>query len=169
MNKQLFYVVFKTYGGWVGILSSPLGLRRIIWQEPSEKQALSSLGVDDGTKPAPKQYEDLIQRFKDYFSGKRVDFPDKLDLSGGTPFQRSVWQAARLIPYGQTQSYGWIAKKIGKPGAARAVGQALGKNPLSIVVPCHRIIAGDGKLGGFTGGLKYKKYLLALEKVDYKG
>lgn len=165
MSDKLTYAVFKTNGGWVGILGSPAGLRRVIWQEPSEKQALISLGVNGAVKG---QYENLIRRFKDYFSGKRVDFPDKVDLSEGTPFQRAVWQAARLIPYGQKQSYGWIAKKIGKPGAARAVGQALGRNPLSIIVPCHRVIAGDGKLGGFTGGLAAKKRLLALEKVNYK-
>jgi methylated-DNA-[protein]-cysteine S-methyltransferase len=165
MGNKLSYTVFNTDGGWVGILGSPAGLRRVIWQATSEKQTLNSLGVNGAVKG---RYDELVRRFKDYFSGKRVYFPDKLDLNGSTPFQCAVWQAARLIPYGQTKSYGWIAKKIGKPGAARAVGQALGRNPLLIVVPCHRVIAGDGKLGGFTGGLKLKKYLLALEKVNYK-
>lgn len=165
MNDKLSYTVFDIGGSWVGILGSPSGLRRVIWGEPSEKQALISLNVNGAAKG---QYADLVRRFKDYFASKRVDFTDKLDLSGGTPFQCAVWQAARLIPYGKTQSYGWIARKIGQPGAARAVGNALGKNPLSIIVPCHRVIAGDGTLGGFTGGLKYKKQLLALEKVNYK-
>ncbi|MBN1692717.1 MAG: MGMT family protein [Dehalococcoidales bacterium] len=96
--------------------------------------------------------------------GQRVDFPDKLDLQGATDFQRKVWEATKQIPYGQTRSYEWVAKQVGKPGAARAVGQALGKNPLPVVVPCHRVITCDGKSGGFGGGLAMKKRLLALEK-----
>lgn len=165
MNKQLSYAVFKTEGGWVGILSSSAGLLRTTLLQPSEKRALDSLGIN-GAIPAKRQFEDLIRRFQNYFSGKRIDFPDKLDLSEATPFQRSVWDAARRIPYGQTESYGWIARKTGKPGAARAMGQALGKNPLPIIVPCHRVISSDGNLGGFTGGLAMKKRLLALEKKD---
>jgi len=74
-----------------------------------------------------------------------------------------VWQATRLIPYGETRSYLWVAVQIGKPGAARAVGQALGRNPLPVIIPCHRVIASDGGLGGFTGGLVMKRRLLELE------
>jgi methylated-DNA-[protein]-cysteine S-methyltransferase len=166
VNKQLSYTVFKTEGGWVGILSSSAGLLRTTLLQPSEKQALDSLGINDGAIPATRQFEDLIQRFQKYFSGRRTDFPVKLDLSEATPFQRFVWDATRRIPYGQTESYGWIAHKIGKPGAARAVGQALGKNPLPIIVPCHRVISSGGNLGGFSGGLTIKKRLLALEKRD---
>ena len=80
-------------------------------------------------------------------------------------FRRLVWEATRLIPYGETRSYGWVAKQIGKPHAARAVGQALGKNPFLIIVPCHRVIAGDGTLGGFGGGLEMKQTLLEMEKT----
>jgi len=101
-----------------------------------------------------------------YFTGQRVDFPDRLDLSGATPFQRGVWQAARLIPYGETRSYAWVAGQIGKPKAARAVGQALGRNPLPLIVPCHRVLAADGGIGGFSGGVEMKKYLLAHEMAD---
>lgn len=84
-----------------------------------------------------------------------------------TPFQQAVWRACMTIPAGQTRSYGWIAKKIGKPGAARAVGSALGANPFAPVVPCHRVIKSDGALGGFSapGGLKAKLALLKKEKV----
>jgi len=80
-----------------------------------------------------------------------------------------VWQATRLIPYGETRSYLWVAVQIGKPGAARAVGQALGRNPLPVIVPCHRVIAADGGLGGFTGGLEMKRRLLELETTAKAG
>ncbi|MFH1652060.1 MAG: MGMT family protein, partial [Chloroflexota bacterium] len=99
------------------------------------------------------------------FRGVPVAFPDALDLEAATEFQRRVWRAAREIPYGETRSYAWIAGKLGQPGATRAVGQALGRNPLLIVIPCHRVLAGDGSLGGFRGGLPWKKFLLGLEKV----
>ncbi|MGD0779925.1 MAG: methylated-DNA--[protein]-cysteine S-methyltransferase [Dehalococcoidales bacterium] len=164
MRQKTSYIVFKMAVGWVGILGSPTGLRCITLPQPSEKQALTALGIDDKATPAKEYFQDLIRRFRDYFNGRRADFPDKLDLNEATPFQRKVWQAARRIPYGQTRSYGWIARQIGKPGAARAVGQALGKNPLPIIIPCHRVLSSDGGLGGFSGGLKMKKYLLALEK-----
>jgi methylated-DNA-[protein]-cysteine S-methyltransferase len=168
MESQLAYAVFETEGGWVGVLGSAAGLRRVTAFGTSEKDALVSLGLSNRALPPKGDYTDLARRFQSYFQGKRVDFPDKLDLSEGTAFQRKVWEAARKIPYGQTHSYGWLAQQIGQPQAARAVGQAIGKNPLTIVVPCHRVIAGDGTIGGFTGGVKYKKRLLALEKISYQ-
>ncbi|GAH65608.1 unnamed protein product, partial [marine sediment metagenome] len=90
-------------------------------------------------------------------------FPDRLDLSGATDFQRKVWETTRLIPYGETRSYAWVAEQIKQPRALRAVGQALGRNPLPIIVPCHRVVASNGKPGGFTGGIEVKKRLLHLE------
>jgi methylated-DNA-[protein]-cysteine S-methyltransferase len=165
MHQQLFYSVFKTAAGWVGILGSSAGLVRITLPEPSEKEAVSSLG-DNFSKStlSPYHFEDLIKRFQTYFSGRRADFPDILDLSEATSFQREVWEVARRIPYGQTRSYAWVAGQLGKLGAARAVGQALGKNPLPIIIPCHRVLASSGSLGGFSGGLEMKKYLLTMEK-----
>jgi O-6-methylguanine DNA methyltransferase len=88
-----------------------------------------------------------------------------MDLSSGTDFQRRVWRALQKIPRGQTRSYGWVARKIGRPKAARAVGTACGANPVPIIIPCHRVIASDGSLGGFGGGLPLKRRLLALEKA----
>lgn len=108
-------------------------------------------------------FADLVERLKVYFDGRKVTFTDELDLSGATPFQRGVWERTRLIPYGETRSYLWVARQIGKPGAMRAVGQALGRNPLAIIVPCHRVIASDGGLGGFGGGVEMKRYLLWME------
>ena len=94
-----------------------------------------------------------------------MKFHCRLDLSSGTLFQQKVWRALQTIPRGETRSYAWVAKKIGKPKAARAVGAACGANPVPIIVPCHRVIAGDGSLGGFGGGPALKKRLLALEGV----
>ena len=115
---------------------------------------------------SPDLFDDLMERFKSYLSGHQLTFPDKLDFSGATPFQREVWQATRLIPCGETRSYRWVADQIGNPKAVRAVGQALGSNPLPIIVPCHRVVASDGKLGGFSGGLEMKKLLLCLEATS---
>jgi len=98
-----------------------------------------------------------------YFSGHRVTFPDELDLSGATAFQREVWEVTRLILYGETRSYAWVAEQIRKPQAVRAVGQALGRNPLPTIIPCHRVITSDGKLGGFSDGVEMKRHLLGLE------
>ena len=170
MSQESFYTVFKTSSGWVGILGSSAGLRRTTLPQPSENEAKKSLGNDiSGATLAAHRFEGLIKRFQSYFSGQRVDFPDELDYSGATSFQRGIWEAARQIPYGQTRSYGWVARQAGKPGAARAAGQALGRNPLPVIVPCHRVLAGDGGLGGFSGGLEMKKFLLTLEKATSSG
>ena len=149
----------------MGILGSSAGLRRTTLPQPSEKETIKSLGVDiKEAKLSSQPFEDLIKRLRDYFSSHRADFPDGLDLSDFTPFQREVWQATRRIPFGQTRSYSWVARQAGKPGAARAAGQALGRNPLPIIIPCHRVLSSDGSLGGFSGGLEMKKRLLTLEK-----
>jgi methylated-DNA-[protein]-cysteine S-methyltransferase len=168
MLQELFYTVFETTAGWVGVLGSSAGLVRTTLPQLSQQEVYSLLGNSLGrATPSPHHFEGLMERFRAYFSGNRVDFPDKLDLSGATPFQRSVWQVARLIPYGQTRSYAWLAGQAGRPGAARALGQALGRNPLPIIIPCHRVLAGNGGLGGFSGGLEMKRFLLQLEKVSF--
>lgn len=106
---------------------------------------------------------DLAADLRRYLAGERVDFSRYgVDWSPYTPFERAVLQATRSIPYGETRTYGEIAEAIGRPGAARAVGQALGKNRTCIVVPCHRVVAANG-LGGFTGGLRWKRSLLEME------
>jgi len=160
----MFYTVFETAAGWVGIMGSAAGLRRATLPQPSKHEACISLG--DGLEDAretPPRFAGLIERYQAYFNGKRVVFPDTLDLAGATPFQRAVWRAAGDIPYGQTRSYSWVAGRAGNPRAVRAAGQALSVNPLPVIVPCHRVLAKDGGLGGFSGGLAMKKRLLKLE------
>ncbi|PVV84097.1 hypothetical protein DD509_05190 [Dehalogenimonas alkenigignens] len=100
--------------------------------------------------------------------GEPVVFKEGLDLTGATEFQQQVYRAACGIPFGETKSYGELAAAIGKPGAARAVGQALGANPLPILIPCHRVVAADGGLGGFSGGVETKQQLLEMEKKGKK-
>ncbi len=164
MTEELSYTIFDTDMGWVGIFGSAKGLLGITLPQRSTQEVCQLLGdsVNRATYSL-RLFDDLMERLKVYFSGHRTTFPDKLDLSRATHFQREVWEITRRIPYGETRSYAWVAEQIKKPRAARAVGQALGKNPLPIIVPCHRVIASDGKLGGFGGGIEMKRYLLLLE------
>ncbi|MFC5498067.1 methylated-DNA--[protein]-cysteine S-methyltransferase [Caenimonas terrae] len=106
---------------------------------------------------------EAVAQLGDYFAGRRTQFELPLDLQGGTAFQQSVWQALLAIPAGGTTSYGDISRRVGRPAAVRAVGAAVGRNPLSIVVPCHRVLGRDGSLTGYAGGLERKSALLALE------
>jgi AraC family transcriptional regulator of adaptative response/methylated-DNA-[protein]-cysteine methyltransferase len=110
-----------------------------------------------------KNLDTLNRQVKEYFEGKQRDFTVPLVLSG-TPFQEKVWKELLTIPYGATRSYGQQAKRIGKPGAVRAVGRANGDNRIAILVPCHRVVGSDGKLTGYGGGLWRKQYLLDLEQ-----
>jgi methylated-DNA-[protein]-cysteine S-methyltransferase len=125
---------------------------------------LDPLARTEQNTPALARYAEQLQA---YFAGERTGFDVELDLSQLTPFQLSVLQAARRIPAGSVWTYGQVARSIGKPKASRAVGQALGRNPVPIVIPCHRVVASDGSLGGYSGGggLDSKRWLLHLEGV----
>ncbi len=169
MTASLRYATFQISVGWMAVLASEKGLLRVVLPQGSLEEARDSLDYPlAGVEWCPGEFADLIGRFKRFFRGERIAFDDTIDLTSATPFQCEVWQTARLIPYGETRSYGWIAGHIGKPKGSRAVGQALGKNPIPIIVPCHRVLASDGNLGGFTGGLEMKKYLLKLEASGAK-
>ena len=111
-----------------------------------------------------RKLKNVIHELSSYFNGQRVSFKSILDLSIGTEFQRKVWKKVSEIPYGELRSYKWIADEIGNPNAVRAVGNAVGKNPVPPIIPCHRVIRSDGKLGGFSSGIALKKWLLKLEK-----
>ena len=104
------------------------------------------------------------RQLNDYFAGRQNTFDLPLDLAYGTVFQQSVWHALLKIPFGDTISYGEVSARIGRPAAVRAVGSAIGRNPIGIIVPCHRVLAADGALAGYAGGLERKSALLALEK-----
>jgi methylated-DNA-[protein]-cysteine S-methyltransferase len=116
------------------------------------------------TQPSHPVLQAAGQQLALYWAGERSTFDLPLDLSGGTAFQQSVWRALRAIPAGQTLRYGELASQIGRPTAVRAVGSAIGRNPLSIVVPCHRVVGADGSLTGYAGGLDRKAALLQLEQ-----
>lgn len=158
------YTIFETTMGWMAILGSTRGLVSTSLPRSSAQKALEALGgLTKHASLSPDKFKDLITRLKAYFGGYEVSFPDELDLSTATLFQRQVWHTTRLIAYGETRSYKWLAEKVGQPGAARATGQALSRNPLPIIIPCHRVISSDGGLGGFSGGIQMKRRLLHLE------
>ena len=113
--------------------------------------------------PAHPVLVQAVAQLFDYFACRRTTFDVPLDLQGGTPFQQSVWRALLAIPSGRTVSYGHLSREVGRPAAVRAVGAAVGRNPLSVVVPCHRVLGSDGSLTGYAGGLARKTALLTLE------
>lgn len=123
-----------------------------------------------GVLAAPQRGDDALlsaaaRQLVDYLAGRRADFDIALDFDHGTAFQRAVWQALRRIARGATTSYGGLACEVGTPNATRAVGAAIGRNPLSVIVPCHRVLGSDGSLTGYAGGLERKRALLRLEGV----
>ena len=113
----------------------------------------------------PPWVEKARRQLAEYLAGRRRRFDLPLQAPQGTPFQKRVWSACREIPYGRISSYGHLARRLGSPGAARAVGQALGDNPLPLIVPCHRVVSADGQLGGFSAGVQWKRRLLRLENA----
>jgi methylated-DNA-[protein]-cysteine S-methyltransferase len=158
------YTVVDTKLGIVVLGGSEKGLRFLTLPQPSIRTALACAG-DYINEAVEERYAfgDLPLRLRRYFKGEVVSFPDKLDLEGATAFLQAVWRATHSIPYGEVRSYAWIARSIGKPRACRAVGSAMARNRFPVIVPCHRVVASDGRLGGFSGGLELKKRLLELE------
>jgi len=122
--------------------------------------------IKDSWQQNENSFSDILQQLNEYFTGRRKNFEMKI-CPEGTDFQRRVWQELQQIPYGKTASYGEIAKRINNPKACRAVGGANAKNPIPIIIPCHRIIGNDGSLTGFGGGLDIKRKLLRLENVQF--
>jgi len=165
--EGLKFTCFKTEWGWLAVMSSPGGLFRTTLPLPDEMSAISAITQGVSASREETEFIEVKQIFTHYFKGEKVEFrfPVDLGLGGRTQFQQDVWEAASRIPYGQLRSYGWLAAEIGRPRAARAVGQALGANRLPIVIPCHRIVRSDGSLGGFSGGLHWKVELIKMEKA----
>jgi len=144
---------------------SPAGLCRLAFPNEPIEEIIGSLKTTfpgATIKEKPGVAREVFQQLQEYFSRRRQAFDLPLDLQG-TPFQLAVWQALCQIPYGTTKSYGELAKALGRPRAARAVGRAVGSNPVGIIVPCHRVIGSRGDLRGFGGGLDIKEKLLTLE------
>jgi methylated-DNA-[protein]-cysteine S-methyltransferase len=145
--------------GPLTLVATDEGLAAILWERDRPARVRLNIEREDNRHPMLLETE---RQLREYFAGQRRQFDIPLDVDG-TPFQRKVWTALRTIPFGETRSYGQIASQIGHPAASRAVGAANGRNPLSIVAPCHRVIGSTGKLTGFAGGLDVKAKLLALE------
>ncbi len=159
-------IIFKSRWGWMGISETAKGIDAIVLPKPSRKAVESDLQARAaeliGGRTSPR-LRAARRQVIDYLSGKRADFDLPLDLSRGTDFQRRVWQTLQRIPCGTLRSYQWVAARVGGRRYARAVGNAVGANPIPIVVPCHRIVAHDGTLGGFSCGLPAKRMLLTRE------
>jgi methylated-DNA-[protein]-cysteine S-methyltransferase len=170
MNKQergsQAAIVFSTPWGWMAVSETRKGIDCIVLPQTSRKTALSHLNglAKPVSRSSPSAHLGAArQQLLDYLSGTRDRFDLPLDLSRGTLFQRQVWRTLQRVPYGKLRSYQWVAFRVGGRRYARAVGNAVGANPLPIVVPCHRIIAQDASIGGFSGGLPTKRKLLTLE------
>ena len=158
---------FRAAGfGWCGLVGSDRGLKKIYLPEPRREALRSRMRSDF---PDAQIHDgccsEAAQELLRFFSGAVPSFTCRLDYGQATDFQKKVWLATRAIGYGHVRTYGWLAAKIGSPRAMRAVGAALGKNPLPIIIPCHRVIRSDGGLGGFSAaeGIALKKKLLELE------
>ncbi len=158
-------LIFKSRWGWIGVAESERGLSAIVLPQPSKTAVATSLGVEAASgKPSSSVHlREAKKQLVEYLAGTRQSFDLPLDLSQGTVFQRRVWKTLRAIPYGRLWSYRGLAARVGGVQYARAVGGAVGANPLPIVVPCHRVVAQDATIGGFSSGLPAKRRLLALE------
>ena len=163
--------IFQTQWGWMGIGASERGVHSIVLPKLS-RQAVHDelLGTEDQTKQNAREgnasaefVHEAQTQLTEFLGNRRRELKFGLDLSRGTPFQRQVWRAILRIPYGRVRSYRWVADRVGGSQYARAVGHALGANPVPIIVPCHRVVTSDGSLGGFSGGLPVKRKLLQLE------
>lgn len=154
----------RTFASPVGVLTlaaSGQGLAAVLWEKDDPARVRLGPRAEASGHPV---LEAAARQLDDYFAGRRQRFDLPLDFRG-TDFQKQVWAALLAIPYGETRSYADIARAIGRPSATRAVGAANGRNPLSIIAPCHRVIGSNGALTGFAGGLAAKRHLLALEGI----
>ncbi len=159
-------IIFKSSWGWMGISETSKGIDSVALPKGSKREVESNLRsvngepFEEGTSSRLKEAQ---HQLLGYLDGKQDTFTVPLDLTRGTPFQRRVWRVLQRVPYGKLRSYQWIASRVGGRHYARAVGSAVGANPLPVVIPCHRIVAQDASLGGFSCGLPMKRKLLTLE------
>lgn len=167
---ELFCDALPSPFGPVWLVSNREGLRFVL-REASEARFYTEIEIRTGVIPRrdSTKFARWRQLFADYFSGRKVSFDGPISWISGSAFQTRIWKKMLEIPHGEVRSYRWIADQLGMEGAARAVGNACGKNPLPIVVPCHRVVHQDGSLGGYTGGLEIKKRLLTIEGLPLAG
>lgn len=164
-QSNITRTVWKSPIGSLGLVQRGAGLAQIaIDPNPASFPFEVERTFGGPGKDAAETFSAVLSQLQEYFAGRRLIFRIPLDLNQGTPFQRRVWKTLKDIPYGETVSYKEIAETIGHPSAIRAVGSAVGKNPLPIILPCHRVVASDGSIGGFSAGVPTKKKLLALEQ-----
>lgn len=164
-------LLMRTPLGWLWAASCAGRLVACSFADSCE-EARASAGFEGDAEEASTcpALRDLARALDQYFAGRPVDFSGHpVDLSARPPFQQRVLAGARRIPWGEVRSYGWLAARVGRPGGARAVGQAMAHNPIGLVIPCHRVVAAGGGLGGFGGGLALKRALLELEGVRFQG
>lgn len=158
---------FKTAWGWMGVATTNRGVAALVLPKRSRRAVEEELSHMAGppSSEARRHLKTAEAALLRYLAGDRQALNLPLDLQGASSFRLKVWRMLQTIPYGRVRSYSWVARKLGQPRAARAVGAACGANPLPLVIPCHRVVAVDGSLGGFSGGLPVKKRLLRLEGV----
>ena len=166
--NQLKRCIFPSPHGWVGIAGSARGLARLTLK-PTPEETLESLAADGWPEADPEDavFAQARQCLERYFAGDVDALAElELDLTDAPPFYAAAWDACRTIPAGETRSYAWLAAAAGRPGAARAAGQAMAKNRLALVIPCHRVIGSSGDLHGYgAGGLAVKAELLNMERA----
>ncbi|MFC5453265.1 methylated-DNA--[protein]-cysteine S-methyltransferase [Prosthecobacter fluviatilis] len=145
--------------GKLTLVASDRGLAAVLWEDDDPKRVRLGTLQENAEHPVLVEAE---RQLRDYFEGRLEKFSLEVDFEG-TEFQKQVWAALLTIPFGETRSYAQVAEQIGNPNAVRAVGAANGRNPISIITPCHRVIGSNGKLTGFAGGMEAKAFLLKLE------
>jgi methylated-DNA-[protein]-cysteine S-methyltransferase len=160
-DNGIFYWISPSPVGRLLLVGNSDGLQGLQFQDGAHP-----LDIQLAWTPSREPFHAVLEQLEEYFDGFRTRFQITLNLQG-TPFQLQVWKALQRIPYARTVSYGEIARQVGHPNASRAVGAANGQNPISIIVPCHRVIGSNGKLVGYGGGLPIKTALLALEQSKY--
>ncbi|MFQ5689459.1 MAG: methylated-DNA--[protein]-cysteine S-methyltransferase [Gemmatimonadota bacterium] len=157
---------FPTPFGRMFLVAGDRGLLRLTWNQADPDGFAAELERRFTGCPVLRDAEglaDIEAQLGEYFEGRRAQFEISVDLSGLSAFERRVLEGVRQVPFGQVIPYSELARRIGTPRGARAVGNALGRNPVAIVIPCHRVVRRDGSLGGYTGGLHYKRHLLTIE------